>query len=231
MFIFYGALGVAAYLVWGDRVDSDFIDNLSVGDSNYIWFLEPWLSTVTQFVICISCFFSIPIFAFESRTNLHSILSSAHKTCCAGRNGVHLQAVHDESDHEEDEHLNVSQLFADGMGLRGDHDVDGIESMDNESETRTSRWMEGSVILITAALVALLVSDLSLCLTICGATYGCFISYFLPSGVYIKAMNSWQAQPHSPPLTLCDFILKYIAWFSIMIGLIVCVAGIVTAFL
>ena len=229
LFIFYCSLGIAAYLVWGSGIDSDFIDNLSPSDSNYMFYLGHWVSTWTQFVICISCFCSIPIFAFESRTNLHSVLLSArkmYKMCCGQRDGMRLQRVHEEESANEDdvEHL---ESAADSEGVR----LIDAAPLEIGKETKASRWIEGSIILMTAALVALLVRDLSLCLTVCGATYGCFISYWLPSTVYLKALTKVQIQPNTPPLQRDDLILKYIAVFSVVYGLVVCVAGLVTAFM
>jgi len=235
LFVFYGALGIAAYVVWGGGVDSDFIDNLSVGDPNFVFYLKHWLSTLTQFVICLSSFCSIPVFAFESRTNLHSLLLSAFKMCCQSREQMHLQRVHDEdSDREEDddpdiETADISSLFADGMGLsRSGGDSVGI-GIDDEMETNTSRMVEGVAILTTAALVALLVSDLSLCLTICGATYGCFISFLLPSVVYLKALQQMQNAPLARELTTHQMALRVLAVISIILGSFVCVAGVTSA--
>merc|ERR1712154_11255 len=65
LFIFYGMQGIAVYIVWGNQINSDFITNLDHLNANYIFYFNEWLSTFTQFIISIACFFSIPIFAFE----------------------------------------------------------------------------------------------------------------------------------------------------------------------
>merc|ERR1712228_535648 len=94
-------------------------------------------------------------------------------------------------------------------------------------ETMLSRLIEGSVIVITAALVAMLVTDLNLSLSLCGATYACYIFYFLPSGAYLVAIRRFNPNQ----LVFYDRFLKYIALFSICYGIFVCVTGITAVFL
>ena len=189
IFLFYVSQGIAVYLVWADSINSDFVTNLDPKNKHYEFYFPNWLATLTQIIIAISCFFSIPILAFESRTNLHSIITSCYKSYYMDNNDQLLQNEND--DHESE-------------------------------ETCLSRWTEGSFICISASLVAMLVSDLNLCLALAGATYSCYISYFLPSTIYMMTLNKIGEN-----VTSYDIILKYIAIFSIMYGSIVCVSGII----
>ena len=237
LFCFYGVQGIAVYAVWGARINADFITNLDAHDANYTFFLSAWLSTLTQLLISLACFFSIPIFAFESRTNLHSLLRSAKSTCCRGTGSAAAMNVQTPALLSSHEHGNapvvspaedvyrINSLSKDYCDVELEVAREG--GVAEEGETCLSRWLEGSFILLSAALVALLISNLNLCLSLCGATYGVYISYFLPSGVYIAAVNRFDARQ----LERYDVVLKYIAVFSIAYGSVVCVAGITTSLL
>eukprot|EP01084_Bolivina_argentea_P122534 217123_1 len=63
IFIFYASQGIAVYLVWGDSINTDFMTNLDSNNENYEFYYNKWLSTLTQFIITIACFFSIPLLA------------------------------------------------------------------------------------------------------------------------------------------------------------------------
>eukprot|EP01084_Bolivina_argentea_P308663 533792_1 len=231
LFILYGTQGVAFYIVWADSINKDFITNLDNKNSNYIFYFDSWLSTLTQFIISIACFFSIPIFAFESRTNLHAIIRNLKELLFRK---TEISLINEST---QDERVDSNVLYENEYN---DYSVDDINCVnnvedrivseerinENEMGSFLSRLIEGSVICISAALVAMLISDLNLCLSLAGATYGCYISYFLPSGVYIIAVNKFDARQ----LTNYDVILKYIAIISILYGVVVCIAGILTAF-
>ena len=208
LFIIYSVQGFFVYCVYGSNVDEDFTDN--IGD----YFFNSNLGNITQFIIALSCFMSIPLVAFECRTNFHAILLSIYKYCCKLRNGDQI-------------------ITDDYQATIQTQDVDNSES-NNIRSNSTGQFsnedsipfiyifIEGLFISILTSFIALKVTDLNLVLSIVGATYACYISYFLPSGLYIKHYYKCN------DITLYDKILYYIAIFSCIFGIIVCVAGLST---
>ena len=61
IYLMYAIQGCAVYIVWGNLINSDFITNLDSKNNNYIFYFDDWLSTLTQFIICIACFAAIPM--------------------------------------------------------------------------------------------------------------------------------------------------------------------------
>ena len=126
----YGIQGIAVYLVWGTKINQDFITNLDSKNENYKFYFDSWLSTLTQFIICVACFAAIPIFAFESRTNLHAILMSilrSHRLNSSLNNVADSVTLHQQAKNskkyenlsaaEDVTHLNSNAGVEDGMSL------------------------------------------------------------------------------------------------------------------
>ena len=98
---------------------------------------------------------------------------------------------------------------------------------DFEIETTKSRWIEGTFICLSACIVALEVKNLNLMLTLAGATYGCYIMFILPSMLYIKSINETKRQRI---LNKYEKMLVYCAYAMLVLGAVIAVAGVTTAF-
>ena len=150
-------------------IDDDFISNLSLNNSEYIFYFSSWLSTMTQFVIVFGCFLGLPMDAFTSRTNLHSIYRSIQRSWMAyqerrDRDSLSMEELEDA---EQSEYLLL------------DRDIPSRSSIeiDTEEASLCARCVEAAALIISAAVVAILCTDLNLIITLCGATYACFIRH------------------------------------------------------
>jgi len=212
LFVYYCLFGFASLIIWGSQVNDDFISNLDYKDKNYVFYFGMELSTTTQFILALITFSSIPMFSFEARTNSHYILMDIWNKCCVDRH--HFQAEVEENS-EEDTPLIVSS-----------HDNDQVMNEKNDlyKETILSRFLESAFIIVSAAIVALYLTNLNWCLSLVGATYGCYIAYLMPSIVY------WQTVKNIKQLSMKRRVLKYLSVVSIVYGVIVCVFGIGMSF-
>ena len=168
--------GFAVYFVWGSQVETDFIDNLVEPGANYYFYYHMWVATLTAFIICIGCFASIPTLSFEARTNFHSLVVSTKRLYRSFReddgggagprdenDGIEYQAiVQPENDNDD---VDNSGLLSDTLSDLGDMLEIG------EEETTLSRWVEGSILIVMAAVLALFAQDLTDVISISGATY------------------------------------------------------------
>ena len=99
-----------------------------------------------------------------------------------------------------------------------------VERNDDYSENWLSRLIESGIIIGSAAIVALYLTNLNWCLSLVGATYGCYIAYFVPSIVY------WKAVKDLKEISTKKRVLKYLAILSMGYGVIVCVLGVAMSF-
>lgn len=99
-----------------------------------------------------------------------------------------------------------------------------LKEEDLENASFCERCIEGTAICASAALVAILVSDLNLSLSLAGVTYGYFIMFFLPSVIYYRAAS--RIAKHN--LSEYDRFLKWMAILSVIYGTIVSIAGFVS---
>eukprot|EP01083_Nonionella_stella_P205074 747144_1 len=211
LFIYYMAFGFAVLIIWGTRINADFMTNLDYNDQNYVFYYGMELSTTTQFIMCIITFASIPIFAFEARTNLHYIAADVY------------HSLKTSDDYDAD--YSLTDLYHEETPLIGskERDESWTEHVDYE-ENWIHRLIESGVIMASAAVVALYVTNLNWCLSLVGATYGCYIAYFLPSVVY------WKAVSKENKLSTKQKILKCLSVICVLYGIMVCVLGITMAF-
>jgi len=255
VFLLFTVQGLCVYLVWGRNIDSDFISNLSLSDDHYIFYFSSWLATTTQFVIVVGCFLGLPLDAFTSRTNLHSILRSIQRSWIAWRaqngNGNGNESVSLEEQMENEEQSEYLLLNENDRNITQRSSVD----LDAEEASLAVRCAEAFVLIFSAAIVAIVCTDLNLIITLCGATYACFISYYVPGGVYIKSIHEQRGDAvmenhdeenengngngnvgdnnmdRNMELGVHEMNLKYIAYFVLFYGTLVSVAGLVTTFL
>eukprot|EP01084_Bolivina_argentea_P050797 93413_1 len=202
IFLFYACQGIPVYIAWANSVNTDFITNLDSDNANYRFYFQTWLSTLTQLIIAISCFFAIPILCYECRTNLHSIIESIMV-----RFNMHKNYNTDTDVDVDMDDMSDSNHSNENTPLIGNRMYNNIKE-----KSLLVRVIEGSCICISAAFIALMVSDLNLCITLVGATYACYMSYFLPSGVFLRTLHG------SNELPVYDKLLKYVAMFSILYG-------------
>lgn len=274
LFIYYTIFGFAALIIWGNKINPDFMTNLDYNDTNYVFYYGMELSTTTQFIMCIVTFASIPIFAFEARTNSHFIVmdiyyklikNGKYKTCCCDlfkslkrKSGHHikhnksrsitdyakLEAIESEAniDHEEtplmgSEHGSTASTSSLSYNEHEQKEGDLLtltteerRNYNNDDNDYSESWItimiESGTIIVTASIVALYLTNLNWCLSLVGATYGCYISYFVPSIVYWRCINNISIKK----LNTKQKILKYLAIVSIIYGIIVCVLGVTMAF-
>mmetsp|Transcript_69880 Transcript_69880/g.62668 ORF Transcript_69880/g.62668 Transcript_69880/m.62668 type:complete len:515 (+) Transcript_69880:71-1615(+) len=222
LFIYYVLFGISTMITWGNRINDDFITNLDYNNKNYVFYLSIELSTVTQFIMVIVTFASIPIFAFEARVNLHYILTDIYWCCFVPilqRIGCYY--YHDTIDNNDIENERSPLLSSSPDTQNNQFDI----LTRSYEETSTSRVMEGSFLIATAALFALMVENLNWSLSIVGATYGAYIAYFVPSIVYLRAI--WNQNN----LSRKHRYYKYMAFVIFTYGIIVCVLGIMEVFL
>ena len=248
LFCYYTIFGFAALIIWGNRINPDFMTNLDYNDTNYVFYYGMELSTTTQFIMCIVTFASIPMFAFEARPNSHYIAMDAYckfikngkwKRCCCdlmkngdhepeSKHGVHvkprsitdyarLESLESEAniDHEEtplmaSEHGSIESSSTSNSN-NGEHDDYDHEENDY-SETWKTIMVESGTIIVTASIVALYLTNLNWCLSLVGATYGCYISYFVPSIVYWRCISNISKNK----LETKHKILKFLAIVSII---------------
>merc|ERR1719491_106674 len=221
--VLFAIEGLSVYLVWGSDVDFDFLLNLSHSDPNYIFFFSRWLSTLMQFVICGACLGSIPLLTFAARENLHSMIGAVHKRVCNGHGG----AVADENDEEQYMLIGSSDVEVDVA----EHDS-AVEVGAGKGQSAVSRLVEGSVLVLSAAVVALYFTKLSDAIALSGSTYCCYMCFTLPSMLYLKATSSVAPEPaaieseHSADVRRKRMIARFEIAFAVVIG----VGGITTVF-
>ena len=197
--VLYSLQGFFIYCAYGANVDQDFTDNIADYFFNGTW------GNITQFMIAVACFVGIPVFAFECRTNFHAILVSIYNYC--NKSNINQSRL---------SNANLIQVSIDTT-----KDDDTQSTQENDTPF-IYIFIEGLFISILTSFIALKVTDLNLVLSIVGATYACYISFLLPSGLYIKHYYKCN------DVTLYDKILYYIAIFSCIFGIIICVAGLAT---
>ena len=260
LFCYYIIFGFAALIIWGNRINPDFMTNLDYNNTNYVFYYGMELSTTTQFIMCIVTFASIPMFAFEARTNSHYIAMDAYykyikngkwKTCCCDlfKNGLSNTSLHHNRttsitdytkleseaseaniDHEETPLMGSEHSSVESSDSTSNSNIEERtrEYEDNDySETWKTIMIESGTIIVTASIVALYLTNLNWCLSLVGATYGCYIAYFVPSIVYWKCIGNVT----NNKLRTKHRILKYLAIVSILYGIIVCVLGVTMAFI
>eukprot|EP00483_Globobulimina_turgida_P006900 UN06913 len=186
--------------------------------------------------MCIVTFGSIPIFAFEARRNSHYIIMDIFSNYIKPRlcknkskNSINLADYIEREDSEaniddEDSPLLSSEHWS-GSTTSSSSSIDDAVSM--YCENWISRLIESALIICTAAVVALYLTNLNWCLSLVGATYGCYIAYFVPSIVFWKCISDKNNKELSHKL----LILKCMAIISILYGIIVCVLGVTMAFI
>ena len=104
-------------------------------------------------------------------------------------------------------------------------DPDNVDAAEiEEGETRCSRLCEGLGLVLTAALVALVFTNLSDAISLSGATYCCFISYLLPATLYIVATNDGVDSVEDEAVRR----KRNFAIFAICWGVLLAVGGVVT---
>ena len=118
------------------------------------------------------------------------------------------------------QHLGLSYSEKDGLLNAFNPDL--------EKETIKSRWIEGTFICFSACVIALEVKNLNLMLTLAGATYGCYIMFILPSLLYIKSIRKTK---RIRDIDAFEAALVYFAYTMLLVGAVICVAGITTAFM
>ena len=188
--------------------------------AGYYFYYHMWLATLTAFIICIGCFSAIPMLSFEARTNLHSLVVSVMQWSSAPAN------QHGADDVDEDidaiEYQPIPQPDA------GD-DAVSVDAMSEilADETTLSRWLEGTLLMVSAAAVALWAQNLSDMISLCGATYCTYMTYIFPAVVYLVAMKEYTADVSYIGNTE-DTVFKCVAWISIPFGILVFFAGVVT---
>eukprot|EP01084_Bolivina_argentea_P205140 350503_1 len=254
LFIYYVIFGFSALIIWGNKINPDFMTNLDYKDINYVFYYGIELSTTTQCIMCIITFASIPMFAFEARTNTHYIIMDIYYNYIKPK--IHIQ-LYDNKSITDYKHIERAESEA-NIDIDMDHEQTplmssehsnshsrsrstSVDSNDNDNindnnslnyskiycENWISRLIESGTIITTAAIVALYLTNLNWCLSLVGATYGCYIAYFVPSIVYWKAIKNLK----NKELTHKLLILKFMAIVSIIYGIIVCVLGVTMAFI
>jgi len=228
-FVVFFVQAVAVYLVWGTAIDSDFVDNLVQPGANYYFYYHMWLAIVTAFVICIGCFASIPTLSYTARTNFHSLVVSARRqitSFCGDANGGGNDAADaDDIDYQPIPHPDQDQDIDPEATV---FDLNILEF--DEEETTLSRWIGGTILMVTAAILALVADDLTDVISISGATYCTYVSNIWPAVICLLAMKEHTADVSYVSNTE-DIAFKYIAYFSILFGIIVFFAGVITVFL
>eukprot|EP01083_Nonionella_stella_P300549 1026716_1 len=221
LFCCYYINGLSAYFVWGQDINQDFITNLDFNNRNYVFYFPKWMSIVTQLLMCIASFISQPLYTIEARVNLHSIVMdmcglSGGVKVKRGITGIPLSQsdMSDRDSHAgwEEEDEKTSMMY----------DIDVARSS-AYVETTASRIIEGTLIVLSAATVAIFVTNVNGLIALSGATYACYISYFLPSFTYYRAISMMNGKPTKYQLTL-----KYIAILMIIYSVIICVLGIIS---
>lgn len=187
-----------------------------------------------QFLICVACFFSIPLIAFSSRYNLHFFLTDIKRKWNEGpSDDDEYTLIQDASDRvatvEAPDAASNDAPESDQLDQKvDDNEVNEADPEENGGETRWTRLGEGLALVLTAALVALVFTNLSDAISLSGATYCCFISYLLPSTLYLVATNdrdAVEAETDDPELVRRK---RYVAMFAIGWGCMLAVGGIVT---
>ena len=139
--------GIAVYLVFGKNINCDFITNLDNKNNNYIFYFNNWIAVLTQFIICIACFAAIPIFAFESRTNLHSILMSLYRTYLFNKNNIDNKILSKAEDttnlssknngFNNNSNNNINDVLNDALNINNDNS-DNSDNDSNNSNRKIS---------------------------------------------------------------------------------------------
>jgi len=207
--------GVAVYVVWGARVDFDFLLNLSHSDPNYIFFFSRWLSTLMQFVICVACLGSVPLLTFAARENLDAMVRAVRRRLCNGG----YRAVTDAPDDEE--YLLIDSSSA---AVAGDGEANsnlGIAEIATKEQSTLWRLIEGSALVLSAALVALFFTKLNDAIALAGSTYVVYMAFLLPSALYLKATTQsereWSVEVRRK---------RIIAVFQMVFGCVVGIGGV-----
>merc|ERR1712129_226117 len=96
-----------------------------------------------------------------------------------------------------------------------------------------SRLVEGSVLVLSAALVALYFTKLSDAIALSGSTYCCYMCFTLPSVLYLKATHSVQMEPAAIESERSADVRnkRTIAMFQIAFAVVIGVGGITTVFM
>merc|ERR1719229_161524 len=92
-------------------------------------------------------------------------------------------------------------------------------------ETSTSIAIEGTLLIVSAASVALFLRNLNWSLSVVGSTYGCYIVYFIPSVVYYMAIRK------NRNLSIKDKFFIFMAFLIFIYGITVCAMGLTEAFI
>jgi len=204
--ILYVIEALSVYLVWGQNISTDFILNLDPShktEYNYAFYFTDDLARAVQFIFCVGCFCGVPYLAFESRTNLHAIVTSVF------RNWSQKSRV-------QDTEWNGSE---------------SVELYWGAEETNLSRIVEGLCLVIAAALVALFVTDFSLVLVLIGAIYGTFVVYLLPAVLYLRFVKGWQRYLSDGKSESEESVMTVFAVFMIAFGSVIGVIGVIAAFI
>eukprot|EP01084_Bolivina_argentea_P309960 536205_1 len=222
LFIYYIIFGISTMIIWGDNINDDFITNLDYNNSNYVFYYGFELATVTQFFLCLITFASIPIFAFESRKNLHYILMDIYYywlfVCIDRNNQIDMENNNQNIDNETTPLIHANDNETTHMHMNTVMDY-------NYEETSTSIWIEGSFLIVSAAGVALFLTNLNWSLTLVGSTYGSYIVYFIPSVIYCMAIRN------SRILTVKHKFFMFMAFLIFIYGIVVCGMGLTAAFI
>eukprot|EP01083_Nonionella_stella_P012190 34585_1 len=215
----YFLSGLSVYFVWGNTINKDFITNLDANDANYVFYLPQWLAGLSQLLICIASFISSPIFIIEARVNLHSVIMQLYQSCNGieiedggNRETIVLTALHVQ------ENVSLMESESDNEQVSMD-----LHRSDPINESICFRIFEGGFLCLSAAAVALFISDVKFVFSINGATYAVYIAYLLPSIVYHRAidkLHSTQNTSATKYQNMLRFMSKNIFVYGIIVGVI-----------
>ena len=313
----YGAAALSVYAVWGSDIGSDFLTRIDpTRGGTFRWQFSNQFAKAVGLSMITSGFITIPLFAFESRTNLIAVWHSFQRTrrmrerqkrvmkvavatgvgvgvdCSEekeanrdevtersqspspssllkvrvnetygvsvagaasveaglgggtpvlasssspsstrtqyykqeqqqrGRVGAEMLESDSEDDDAQTGQEHVQQVADENLDLDFDFDDDEVP------ETLRERVTGGLLVCVTAALAALFAKNLNVLVTLCGAIYGVFIAYVLPSVVFLKGLK--QVRPHLQ--TKEDQYLRWLCYFTLLMGALVAIAGIIAVF-
>ena len=224
IFIYYFINGFAAYLVWGNDINEDFITNLDPENTNYIFYFKKWLALLIQLFMCIATFISQPLYTIEARINLHSVLIEMYRKFVPFDANASVQeksfTVDDNDDDENEKH-------SDDPLIEPKNNINNNNMIEDKlyEETLKSRICEGSFLVLSAALIAIFVTNVNAVIALSGAIYSAYISYFLPAFIYYRVITTIQRN-----VTRKQLILKYLAILMIIYSVIVFIFGTISVF-